>query len=344
MVGGEEFPPDLARSLASLVQGRVTNMYGPTETTIWSATGDVHDTEIGARVPIGRALPGQQIHILDDNQQPVPPSLPGELVIGGCGVVRGYWKRPDLTAERFLPDPFNRGGRMYRTGDLGRLLPDGRLECLGRIDQQVKIRGYRVELGEIETLLRAGNGIADAAVLLREDVPGDQRLVAYLRTDGRSIDEGTLRAELRRQLPEFMVPSAWVRLDEFPLTPNGKVDRRRFPAPVTRRVSAAEGVPKNDAEAMVIEIWKKALGVTAIGTRVNFFDVGGHSLLAVQVLHELRERVSRPLRMTDLFKYTTVESLARFISDDLQPSGGFLDRSRKRSDARRAAIERRRQK
>jgi natural product biosynthesis luciferase-like monooxygenase protein len=344
MVGGEEFPPDLARTLAGLVRGRVTNMYGPTETTIWSATGDVEAAEVAARVPIGRPLPGQQIHILDDNQQPVPPSLPGELVIGGCGVVRGYWKRPELTAERFLPDLSRPGGRMYRTGDLGRLLPDGRLECLGRIDQQVKIRGYRVELGEIENLLRGQDGIADAVVLLREDTPGDQRLVAYLRTDGSETDEGTLRDELRKQLPEFMVPSAWVRLDEFPLTPNGKVDRQRFPAPMSQRISARDGVPKNDAEAMVIEIWKKALGVPAIGTQVNFFDVGGHSLLAVQVLHELRERVSRPLRMTDLFKYTTVESLARFISDDVQPAGGFLDRSRKRSDARRAASERRRQK
>lgn len=357
MVGGEAFPPELARTLRRLVGGRITNMYGPTESTIWSTVGDVEDSGSNRsnNVSIGRALPRQRAYILDEFQQLMPPGFAGELVIGGAGVARGYWQRPDLTAERFLPDPFvdtpgattdgesTHRGRMYRTGDLARFLDDGRLECLGRVDHQVKIRGYRVELGEIETLLREQDGVREAAVVLREYSPGDQRLVAYLvGTGGRAVAPGVLQASLRGQLPEFMVPSEFVQLPALPLTPNGKIDRKSLPAPQQRELpSQSFAPPGNEAEAMISEIWQRALGVAQVGTRDNFFDIGGHSLLVVQVLKELREKTAKPIQMTDLFKHTTIESLARFLGSDGGTTPG-PDRGKSRADARRAAMSRRR--
>jgi natural product biosynthesis luciferase-like monooxygenase protein len=341
MVGGEALPPDLARTLAALVKGQVSNMYGPTETTIWSTVGAVNDQAITSAnsVSIGTPLLNQSVHIVDDRLQPLPPGLPGEVVIGGLGVTRGYWQRPELTAERFP------GGRLYLTGDLGRFLPDGRIECLGRRDQQVKIRGYRVELGEIEALLREQAGVAEAAVVLREDTPGDQRLVGYVRTvSGESADSEALRAGLGRSLPDFMVPSLVVTLDAMPTTPNGKIDRKALPAPQMRSSAAAtiaaDPAESSGVEAMVMEIWQRALGTTQIGMRDNFFDIGGHSLLVIQVLKELRAKVEKPIQMTDLFRHTTIESLARFIEGDVQ-TGAATQRGRSRAEARRAAMGRR---
>jgi hypothetical protein len=346
MVGGEAFPPELARNLAGLVGGRVTNMYGPTETTIWSSVGNVGgDAPLPTNnVSIGRPLLNQTIYVLDDRQQPVPPGIAGELVIGGAGVVRGYWQRPELTAERFLTDSFAtaHGARMYRTGDLARFLPDGRLECLGRVDFQVKIRGYRVELGEIEALLRNQPQVLEAAVVLREDTPGDQRLVAYVRAAaGGEADSEVLKAALRQQLPEFMVPSIFVSLAEMPLTPNGKIDRKALPAPKVNEIkaSAAYSAPKSQVETMITEIWQRALGLSKIGTRDNFFDIGGHSLLVVQVLKELREKVSKPVQMTDLFRHTTIEALATFLSSEETQAAGS-NRGKARAEARRAAMGR----
>ena len=344
MVGGEAFPPELARDLKALVGGRVTNMYGPTETTIWSAVGDVDGA--GANVSVGRPLANQSVYILDQNQQPLPPGIAGELVIGGRGVVRGYWQRAEMTAERFLPDPFadQDAARMYRTGDLARYLPDGRIECLGRVDHQVKIRGYRVELGEIEAQLRGHDSVREAAVLLREDVPGDKRLVAYVRpAAGAGVNADALREHLRSALPDFMVPSTYVEMAALPLTPNGKIDRKALPVPPQQSGGSGEYVaPQNDAEAMIADIWKRVLGIAQVGTRENFFDIGGHSLLVVQVLKELRERVSKPVQMTDLFKYTTIEALAGFIGGDDKGGDDPLNRSKGRAEARRAAMNRRR--
>jgi natural product biosynthesis luciferase-like monooxygenase protein len=339
MVGGEALPPDLARTLAALVKGRVSNMYGPTETTIWSTIGSVDDHAITASnsVSIGTPLVNQSVHLLDDQLQALPSGLTGEIVIGGRGVTRGYWQRPELTAERFPH------GTLYRTGDLGRFLPDGRIECLGRRDQQVKIRGYRVELGEIEALLREEPGVAEAAVVLREDSAGDQRLVGYVRTnDGQPADSDAIRAGVGRKLPDFMVPSTVVTLDSMPMTPNGKIDRKALPAP---RLRQAEGVAvvsdpagsSTGAEALVMGIWQRALGVAHVGLRDNFFDIGGHSLLVIQVLKELREKVSKPVQMTDLFRHTTIESLAKFLEGDVQ-SGTAAQRGRSRAEARRAAM------
>ncbi|MEZ5499023.1 MAG: LLM class flavin-dependent oxidoreductase [Steroidobacteraceae bacterium] len=349
MVGGEAFPPELARNLAKLVGGRVTNMYGPTETTIWSAVGDV--AAANGRAPtspvsIGRPLPNQSVYVLDARQQRMPIGLVGELVIGGEGVVRGYWQRSELTDERFLADPYAPGTspRMYRTGDLARYLPDGRIECLGRLDHQIKIRGYRVELGEIEALLRAVDSVQEAAVILREDQPGDQRLVAYVRpASGHEFKPEDLKSSLRRQLPEFMVPSLMVRVSELPLTPNGKLDRKALPAPARAERVPSETIapPVGEAEATITDIWKRALGLSQVGTRENFFDIGGHSLLVVQVLAELRQKFSRPIQMTDLFKHTTIEALAGFLGGD-GASAKPIDRSKARAEARRAALGRRR--
>jgi natural product biosynthesis luciferase-like monooxygenase protein len=344
MVGGEAFPPELARALRGLVGGRVTNMYGPTETTIWSSCGDV-DVGLANNVSIGTPLANQNLYILDRHQQPLPVGLAGELVIGGRGVVRGYWQRPELTAEKFLPDPFaGDGGRMYRTGDLARFLPDGRVECLGRTDHQVKIRGYRVELGEIEALLREADGVLEAAVVLREDTPGDQRLVAYYRVRaGAAPRVDALREGLRRQLPDFMVPTAFVELSSLPLTPNGKLDRKALPAPQAQAVaSAAYQPPQGGLETQIAAIWQRLLGIDKVGVRDNFFDIGGHSLLVVQVLKELRELVDRPLQMTDLFRYTTVEALARFLGGDDDDGPSAVGRGQSRAEARRAALNRRR--
>jgi len=344
MVGGEAFPPELAQRLRTIVGGRVTNMYGPTETTIWSSVADV-EPQVGQHVTIGRPLPNQSLYVLDARQRPLPPGVAGELVIGGAGVARGYWRREELTSERFLPDPFSDvpGARMYRTGDLARYRDDGNLECLGRLDHQVKIRGYRVELGEIESLLRRHELVAEAAVVLREDQPGDQRLVGYVRPAGSAAPGVTdLKAFLRASLPEFMVPSTILVLATLPLTPNGKIDRRALPAPLERPSVAATSAPPNGkVELMIGDIWKRALGVAEVGTRDNFFDIGGHSLLVVQVLKELREKVDKPIQMTDLFRHTTIEALARFLSAT-DSERDTPSRGQARAEARRAALGRRR--
>jgi len=338
MVGGEALAPDLATALSRLLPGRTLNMYGPTETTIWSTIGDVPDGK--APVSIGRPLAHQTVYVLDQQGRQLPPGVMGEIVIGGDGVARGYWERPELTAERFQPDPFRPGtsARMYRTGDSGRYRADGQIECHGRLDHQVKIRGYRVELGEIEALLCLHPAVAEAVVIMREDTPNDHRLVAYLRSTGDSkpdVDE--LKSSLRSRLPLFMIPAAFVWLATMPLTPNGKLDRRSLPAPRGAAVAAARSAEASTgAEAMVAEIWRRVLGVDACGLNDNFFDLGGHSLLVVQVLTELRLKVSRPIQLTDLFKYTTIHALARFIEAPDSPPADA--RQAKTRAARRRAI------
>jgi natural product biosynthesis luciferase-like monooxygenase protein len=237
LVGGEALAPDLVRTLSRIVGGQVSNMYGPTETTIWSSSAVADEDAITESngVSIGVPLRNQSIHVLDENQQQMPPGLAGEIVIGGYGVTRGYWDQPDLSAARFLPDPYfpeGTGARMYRTGDLGRFMPDGQIEFLGRRDHQVKIHGYRIELGEIESRLRSEADIAEAVVILREDTPGDKRLVGYLRPmEGSAPDSEAIRGRLAQALPDFMVPAVLLCIPAMPLTPNGKIDRQAFPVP-----------------------------------------------------------------------------------------------------------------
>jgi natural product biosynthesis luciferase-like monooxygenase protein len=321
LVGGEAFPVDLAQQLRPLVGGgEIINMYGPTETTIWSSTQRVTGDEAGGTgcVSIGRPIANTQIYVLDAHRQPVPVGVPGELWIGGDGVARGYWQRSELTDEKFARDPFVAGNRMYRTGDLGRRCRDGAIDFIGRVDHQVKIRGHRIELGEIEAALMRHGDVRQAVVVVRSDRPDDPQLVAYVVAARATAPEAAaLRDFLRRDLPEYMLPAVFVTLERLPLTPNGKVDRKALPAPT---VGSAAGRPEaaaplSDVERSVAAIWRDILRVEQIGADDNFFDFGGHSLQVVQVQNRLRETVGVDVPILQLFQHPTIRSLARFIGE-----------------------------
>ncbi|WP_446986024.1 non-ribosomal peptide synthase/polyketide synthase [Rhizobium leguminosarum] len=333
LCGGEALPSELASNLGRRVKS-LRNLYGPTETTIW-ATTFLTDTRIEAPhryVPIGRPISNTRLYVLDDHGQPVPFGAVGELYIGGAGVARGYLNRPDLTAERFLADPFSgkAGARMYRSGDLGRYLPDGNLEFLGRNDDQVKIRGFRIEPGEIAARLLEHELVGDAAVVAHADAAGDKRLVAYVvakTTDGSAEADGaglaaSLRAHLGGLLPDYMVPSAFVRLEALPLTVNGKLDRKALPVPdddaYARRAYEA---PQGEIETLLAGIWAELLGVERVGRHDNFFELGGHSLLAVRVLVRLTEALAVELPLAILFAKPTLADLALSVGEVLNGSG-----------------------
>ena len=340
MIGGEAFPPAIAQQLSTLVEGDVINMYGPTETTIWSSTHRLSD--VGEAVPIGRPIANTDIFILDRHGELLPPGAMGELCIGGAGVVRGYHDRPELTAERFIADRVRgSGGRIYRTGDLARFGPDGVLEFHGRLDHQVKLRGYRIELGEIDACLGAHPGVREAAVVVREDVPGDRRLVGYYVPEGETVPTEELRDHLKTTLPDYMVPSLFVTLGTFPLTPNRKIDRKAFPAPeAVESGSKMEYVaPSSELEETIVSVWREVLGVSRVGVDDNFFDIGGHSLLTIQVHKRLKDELARPLTLVDLFRFPTVGSLATHLSGagrDGQASAAGEARAKARRGARSA--------
>jgi amino acid adenylation domain-containing protein len=317
LCGGEALPRPLAQALLD-TGAAVWNLYGPTETTIWSTLHRVqpHDDPI----PIGRPIANTTVYVLDHMLSPTPINVPGELYIGGAGLARGYHQRPELTAERFVANPFvdEPTARMYRTGDQVRYRPDGTIEYLGRLDHQVKVRGFRIELGEIESVLAAHDTVQHAVVVVREDVPGDQRLVAYLvGTSGAGAASATLKTWLGERLPPYMVPSAFVTLDAFPLTPNGKVDRRALPAPRTSgHESGASFVsPSGSVESLVADIWREVLHVERVGANDNFFDLGGHSLLVVQLQSKLRERFHHDLSLMELFRRPTVSAIAAYVNE-----------------------------
>ncbi|MDT8857334.1 LLM class flavin-dependent oxidoreductase [Paracoccaceae bacterium Fryx2] len=333
LIGGEALPGALVADLARATRARILNMYGPTETTIWSATEPAVPGD--GVVPIGRPVANTQAYVLDAALQPLPVGTPGELWIGGEGVTRGYWRRPDLTAERFRPNPFA-PGRIYRTGDLVRWQADGRLDFLGRTDHQVKLRGYRIELGEIEAALDAQPGVTASVVLAREDSPGDLRLVAYLT--GTAI-ETALRGALAAQLPDHLIPAHFVTLDAFPLTPNRKIDRKALPPPGIKAAPEAFVTPDSGLQAQIAAIWSHVLGVPKIGAKDNFFALGGHSLLAVQAHREMREKLGLPkLSITDIFRFPTLAALAAHldVAPKADPDGNA------RADARTDAMARRR--
>ncbi|MFT7136669.1 MAG: natural product biosynthesis luciferase-like monooxygenase protein, partial [Akkermansiaceae bacterium] len=323
MVGGEALPGALADDLRTLTGGHIENMYGPTETTIWSTT---QTAEAGqGAVPIGKPIANTKVYVLDAAMQPTPIGVPGELYIGGAGVTRGYFQRDDLTAERFLPNPFA-DGRMYRTGDLARWHTDGRLGFLGRADFQVKLRGYRVELGEIESVIDQHAGIQQSVVIAREDTPGVVQLVGYLLAE-KAVDEVALRKGMLKSLPDYMVPRHFVTLDAFPLTPNKKVDRNALPAPTRGQAKPTATVtPKTPATPVdlgseaditdkIAAIWSAMLGVPQIGPKDSFFDLGGHSLLAVQAHREIRATTGvQTLSITDIFRAPTLAALAKIVA------------------------------
>ena len=317
VIGGEALRAShLAHWHAHAPGTRLINEYGPTETVVGCA---VHEATAGETpresVPIGRPITNMRLHVLDRSFGPVPAGVIGELYIGGLGVARGYAGRPELTAERFVPDPFGGepGARLYRTGDLARYLPDGVLEFLGRRDHQVKVRGYRIELGEIEAALAAHADVADCAVLAREDVPGDVRLVAYVASGGaRRPAAPQLRRFLAERLPEHMLPSSFVPLDALPLTANGKVDRARLPAPERDAGDAAsmDEAPRTTIEDKLQAIWSETLGMPRVGIRRHFFAIGGHSLLAVRVISRIAEVFGVRLPLRRLFERPTIAELA----------------------------------
>ncbi len=318
MVGGEALSAAQAQELGELVLGKLINMYGPTETTVWSSTYTVTGNE--DTIPIGRPIANTALYILDHRMQPVPVGSSGDLYIGGEGVARGYWQRPDLTADRFVRDPFGGpDGRLYRTGDVASYRADGNVEFLGRSDGQVKLRGHRIELGEIEALLDGHPGVGKSVVLAREDTPGDKRLVAYVTPAGSAgVPVKELRDHLRTKLPEFMVPSHFVEIREFPLTPNLKINRNALPPPATAAAPVVQmgHVPSErlgGLERQLVSIWQEVLGVPRVDVHDDFFDLGGHSLLTIQLHRRVSPLVDRPVAIADLFRYSTVRKLAAFL-------------------------------
>ena len=317
LVGGEALPAELGRRLAQNC-GPVWNMYGPTETTIWSSVYPVEGND-DRIVPIGKPIANTTFYILNDNLQPVADGAEGELYIGGEGLARGYFEQDELTAQKFVADPFSslQGARMYRTGDLARYKADGNVEFLGRIDHQVKIRGFRIELGEIEAVLEQHTGIQQAVVVAREDTPGDKRLVAYYVSQSPdALTASELRKHVGRQLPDYMTPSAFVQTIKFPLTPNGKVDRNALPAPSMRDFAADTDyvAPRNETERKMVGLWEETLGISPISVTANFFDLGGRSVLAARLFTKILRTFGIELPLSTLFRSATVEQLAKELA------------------------------
>lgn len=313
LCGGEALEPGLAESL--LVRcDELWNMYGPTETTIWSAAFPVR--HLGAdSIPVGRPIRNTTFYVLDGSRQPVPQGVVGELWIGGEGLARGYLHRPDLTAERFVPCPWAREGesRMYRTGDLVRYRADGTLDFYGRADYQVKLRGFRIELGEIDNVLRQWDSATDAVTLLRED-DGEKRLVAYLETSESTPSSAALRDRLRETLPDYMIPAAFVFLPKLPRLPNGKLDRSSLPKPeAAKREDGAFTAPAAGTQQIVARVFQEVLQLDRVGAEENFFDLGAHSLQMVHVHALLNQRVNKPIPLVALFQYPNVRVLSAFI-------------------------------
>jgi nonribosomal peptide synthetase DhbF len=326
--GGEALACNLAREVTSAWNVRLVNLYGPTETTIqvtsapWQHDGD------GQFAPIGRPIWNTQVYVLDDGLQPVPVGVAGELYIAGNGLARGYLNRPGLTAERFVADPFGPpGSRMYRTGDRARWRPDGTLYFLGRADHQVKIRGFRIEPGEIEAALGQHDGVAQAAVVAREDRPGDKHLVGYVvPTEGHAPDAAMLRQHLARTLPDYMIPAAFVVLDALPLTPSGKLDRNALPAP-DQQPGTDYTPPRTAKEEKLCALFADTLGLARVGIHDNFFDLGGHSLLAIRLGRRIRNEIRSDFPITAVYTTPVVSDLAAMLDSD-GPSDAAPDLSR----------------
>ncbi|MEO5574034.1 MAG: amino acid adenylation domain-containing protein, partial [Gammaproteobacteria bacterium] len=315
LCGGEAMPQGLADQL--LMRGsQLWNMYGPTETTVWSTIQQV--TTGRGPILIGKPIANTQLYILDRYLNPVPIGVAGDLYIGGDGLARGYLNRPELTDEKFIPHPFTADARLYKTGDLARYLADGRIECLGRIDYQIKIRGFRIELGEIEAVLGQYSAIKEAVVVAREDTPEDKRLVAYVIPRDARPSLAELRAFLKDKLADYMLPSAFVMLNEMPLTPSGKVDRKALPAPDQTGQDLAETyvAPRTPDEQRLAEIWSEILQIKKISIQDNFFELGGHSLLAVRLLAHIEKTLGQNLPLATFFQAPTIEQLAAILCQE----------------------------
>jgi amino acid adenylation domain-containing protein len=343
LVGGDVLSvPHILRALAGLPETRLINGYGPTENTTFTCCYAIpRDLPSGKSVPIGRPIRGTTIHIVDEDMREVPAGQAGELVTGGLGLAQGYWNRPQLTAECFVPDPFaaEPGARLYRTGDQVRLLPDGNVEFLGRRDSQVKIRGFRIELGEIETVIREHPGVSDCAIKVLTDTLGNKSLAAYvIAKDSRGPSSEELRAYAEARLPEFMVPTLWAFLDRLPLNPNGKVDRSQLPSAGVLSGREAQELPANDLEKRIADIWQDALG-RPVGVTGNFFDLGGNSLLLTQVHERLGRWNGSDLPLTDLFRFPTIRSLAAHMQSRQAGTPASGPSTAERNRLRRSALD-----
>jgi amino acid adenylation domain-containing protein len=326
LCGGEALSAQLAQQILA-TESELWNLYGPTETTIWSTiyklgTAKTLATSSDALVSIGRPIANTQIYILNQQLQPTPIGVPGELFIGGAGVVRGYLNRPELTAAKFIPNPFSTdpAARLYKTGDLARYLSDGNIEFLGRIDDLVKVRGFRIELGEIETALSQHSMVHQAVVIAREISPDHKSLIAYIvPRQNCTPTPNEFRSFLSEQLPEYMIPSIFLLLETFPLTANGKIDRRALPIPdrASLELEATFISPTDGLELQLTQIWERVLGIQPIGTSDNFFNLGGHSLLAVQLFVEIEQTFGKNLPLATLFQTPTIAQLATILRQEL---------------------------
>ncbi len=338
MLGGEALPPALAAQLRAAVSGEIFNLYGPTETTVWSAAHRITRDE--SPVPIGRPIANTRIYILNAHLRPVPPGAPGELFIAGEGVTRGYLNRPDLTAEKFIPDTIHGGSsdRMYRTGDLARYRFNGDIEFLGRIDNQVKILGFRIEPEEIEAILGQHPGVRAIAVVAREDVPGEKKLIAYVVPREQPFTVTELRGYAQNRLPAHMVPSAFVIVDALLYTPNRKVDKKALAAlAVPTSGSAPPEITGAGLEMMIAGVFKEALGIGEVGVQDNFFDLGANSLVVAEVAVALRNTLGRDIPLTDLFQYPTIGSLTAYLTQS-PTENALSERGSGRGQARKEAL------
>jgi len=327
LCGGEALPKELAHDLIRKCS-ELWNMYGPTETTVWSTVERValDEGDTTGYVNLGRPIDNTLIYVLNSELQPVPVGYPGELFIGGDGLAKGYFNLPEMTREKFLQDPFSTipGAHMYRTGDLVQQTDDGKLEFLNRVDSQVKIRGFRIELGEIESALTQYKSVRDNVVIVREDSPGDKRLIAYIiRRDHAETDIPDLRQFLKTKVPDYMVPSAFVFIEQFPLTPNGKIDRKALPAPfeapdVSDRVFQQA---ETETEKKLHDIWSGVLNLKQIGVEENFFEIGGHSMIAVTLMIKIEKELGIRLPLATLFDYSNIRDMAEFINNKSESAG-----------------------
>jgi len=343
LTGGDKLqtPPDKVLSFD------LVNHYGPTENTVVTTWAIVSNTQNSSYPPIGRPITNTQVYVLDKQMQEVPIGVSGELYIGGIGLARGYLNRPELTAEKFIHNPFSDDpeARLYKTGDLVRYLSEGNLDFLGRIDHQVKMRGFRIELGEIEAVLTQHPKIREIVVMAREDIPGDKRLIAYVVAKQPVPSTSELRQFLAEKLPDYMIPSAFVSLETLPLTPNGKVDRQALPKPqeIEREAEAAYVAPQTELEQTIATVWQAVLHQENVGIQESFFELGGHSLLLVQMQEKLVKALNMPIPVTVLFQYSTIQALAQYLSQsNSQPTTTPKIRS-DRAAKKQAAMSRRKE-
>ncbi len=332
IVAGEKCSSELTNKWAK--NRKFVNAYGPTETTV-CASMYICDKDCNITPPIGKAIDNFQLYILDRNLNPVPVGVPGELYISGVGLSRGYHNKPSLTAEKFIPNPFSSeiGSRMYSTGDLVKYLPNGNIQFIGRIDSQIKLRGFRIEIGEIVSVISGYPNINEVIVTVREDKPGFKQLVAYFTTNvGTTIDISRLRSFIRKELPDYMVPSAYVTLEKFPLTLNKKIDYRALPIPSSLdKVNKTKFVkPRNDTERKIAEIGQELLGIDQMGIYDNFFDLGGHSLLATQFISKIKSTFNKEVSLRALFEKPTIAELAEIIekTNDIKEEDRIISEDR----------------